>query len=642
MAVVVSKKFLLLLILFFILILPGYGQVESLRRMKVKKGSLVKLRDTTFITKNDTIFFLHRYEAEVIKTSENPYAISSRFYDSLEKRATSSKVGNNIHRLIFKKKKRKEKLLHVIVKSEDVFKPFEGRIIASIVFKAVDLIEGSVIDTVQKASSRFGIFVNKVHRDTRSYIIDRNLLFEVGDRVDPYQLADNERILRQFTTLRDVRIYLSSSKNNNGEVDVVVVTQDVGSIGVSGSLGSLRKFRVDVFDVNILGMAKQLQLSYFQSTASIPKNGFEVRLRDPNFLGTFMQGQIQYTNNYLRHKTSVSLGRDFFTPAIKYAGGLEVYRTYENFYFEEYDTLQLPYTENSMDFWAGRSFQSGKRTNIIASARVHSRNFIDIPFISIDSNSFFYDRTLFLGSIAVTKRNYLKTLRIRGFGRTEDLPIGGSVSVVGGQEVNVFADRAYVELDGTYGTYFKGFGYINLLFAAGSFYKYGKAEDGLLSAGGTYFTDLIKVRRTQLRQFIYISYMNGFNRVLDQTITIPGKWKVDNIAPLGNQRMTIGLESVYFMPWYSYGFQFALFYRFDLYLLSRNSTPFTRSTSFPVIRVGARMQNENLVLPRFSFEVAYFGRNQNFMSAWEFKFSTTLANLFGTSQVFKPQVSVFN
>ena len=639
---VVIKKFVLVLVFFFAVTFLVYSQVEPVRKMRVKKGWLVKLRDTTFIAKHDTVFFLLKHEADVIKISENPYDVSTRFYDSLEKRASGSKSGKNIHSWIIKKKKRKEKLLDVIVKSEDPFKPFEGQIIGTIVFKSVDLIEGSVIDTLQKASSRLGIFINKVHRDTRSHIIERNLLFETGDRVDPYQLADNERILRQFTTLRDARIYLSPSKDNDNEVDVVVVTQDVGSIGVSGSFGSFRKFRVDVFDVNILGLAKQLQLSYFQSTASIPKNGFEVRLRDPNFLGTFMQGQIQYTNNYLRHRTSISLGRDFFTPAIKYAGGLEVYRTSEKFYFEDYDTLQLPYTENSMDFWAGRSFQSGKRTNIIISARTHTRNFIDVPFISIDSNSFFYDRTLFLGSIAVTKRNYLKTLRIRGFGRTEDLPIGGSVSVVGGQEINVFADRAYFEIDGTYGRYFKRFGYINLSFAGGSFFKNGRAEDGLMSAGGTYFTDLIKVRRTQLRQFVYITYMSGFNRVLDQTITIQGKWRVENIAPLGNQRMTIGLESVYFMPWYSYGFQFALFYRFDLYLLSKDTTPLTRNTSFPVIRAGVRMQNENLVLPRFSLEVAYFGRNQDFLSAWEFKFSTTLANLFGTNQVFKPQVSVFN
>jgi len=610
--------------------------------MSVKKGTLVKLRDTTFVTKRDTVFILLPHEAETIKTTESPYIKSARFYDSLEKKTSGTKAGKNLFRLVIKKKKKKEKLLSAIVKSEDVFKPYQGLIIASIVFKAVDLLEGSVIDTLQKASTRLGIFVNKAHRDTRSGIIQRNLLFQVGDRVDPYQLADNERILRQFVTLRDARIYLSPNKDNDGEVDVVVVTQDVASIGVSGSFSSFRKFRLDVYDVNVLGWARQLQLSYFQSTSGLPKNGFEVRLRDPNFLGTFLQGQLQYTNNYLRKRSLISLGRDFFTPEIKYAGGIELYRTQEKFYFEDYDTLQLPYTEKSMDVWAGRSFQFAKRTNLIISARTNTRHFVDVPFISPDSNSFFFDRTLILGGISLTKRNYLRTLRIRGFGRTEDLPIGGTVTVTGGQEVNVFTDRAYLELNGTFGKYVRSFGYINLAFAGGSFFKHGTASDGLLSASGTYFTDLIKLRRTQLRQFIYISYMSGFNRVLDQTISIPGKWRVDNFAPLGNQRMSIGVESVYFMPWYSYGFQFALYYRFDLYLLSKDTSPFSRYASFPVIRLGLRTQNENLVLPRFSCEVAYYGRNQNYRSAWEFKFSTSMINLFGNNQVFKPQVSLFN
>jgi len=630
------------MIILFAGVSHAWCQDEPARKMSVKKGWLVKLRDTTFITRNDTIFFLDKRESLIIKVVENPYDVSSHFYDSLEKRSSGSKVGGDIHRLIIRKKKPKVKLLSVIEKGEEAFKPYEGQIIGSIVFKAVDLLEGSVTDTLQKASSRFGIFINKTHRDTRSYIIERNLLFETGDRVDPYLLADNERILRQFTTLRDARIYVSPGMDNDNEVDIVVVTQDIGSIGASGSFGSFRKFRLDLYDVNILGFAKQLQLSYFQSTASIPKNGFEVRLRDPNFLGSFMQGELMYTNNYLRERTMLSLGRDFFTPEIKYAGGVELYRTHEQFYFEEYDTLQLPYTENSMDFWAGRSFQFARRTNLILSARTKTRNFIDIPFISSDSNSFFYDRTLFLGKISVTKRNYLKTLRIRGFGRTEDLPIGGSVSITAGKEANVFADRTYYQLDATFGKYISGFGYLNFAFAGGSFFKNGNSEDGLLSAEGTYFTDLIKVRRSQLRQFINISYMNGFNRVLDQTISIPGKWRLDNLSPLGNQRMTIGLESVYFLPWYSYGFQFAFYYRFDFYLLSKDTTPFSRYTSFPVIRAGLRTQNENLVLPRFSFEVSYYGRNQNFLSAWELKFSTSMANLFGTSQVFKPQVSIFN
>ena len=100
----------------------------------------------------------------------------------------------------------------LLLKSEEIFKPYAGYTIGSITFKGVDMLEGSVIDTLQEATTKFGKFVNKVHRDTRAVIIKQNLLFKVGDVVDPYKLADNERVLRQFKTLRDVRIYLRRNK----------------------------------------------------------------------------------------------------------------------------------------------------------------------------------------------------------------------------------------------------------------------------------------------------------------------------------------------------------------------------------------------------------------------------------------------
>lgn len=618
------------------------SQVPSRKKLKVKKGLLVILRDTTYVTKRDTVLMLTEEELRTVRFRENPYLKSSKFYDSLRKRAARNELTQDILDLIVKKKKRKEKLVSVIVESEAVFKPYAGYTIGSIVFKHVDLIEGSVIDTLQKSSTRFGKFVNKIHLDTRASIIEQNLLFEVGDLVDPYTLADNERILRQLKTLRDVRIYIRKNKKHPKVVDVIVVTQDVGSVGVSGSYSSLQNYQLDVYDVNILGYAKQLQVSYFRKAAEIPKNGYELTFREPNLLGTFIQGELQYTNNYARQRTRLTLDRDFFTPEIKYAGGLELYRTNEYYRFDAYDTLEMPYRESSVDLWAGRSFEFRKRVNLIFSARANVREFTSSHFISSDSNSFFYDRTLLLGSVALTKRNFLKSLRIRGFGKTEDIPVGGSLSAVFGSEINEFVDRTYVELDGRFGRYFSRLGYINVSLAIGSFYKQKVAEDGLLAITSTYFSDLVEVRRMQLRQFIFFSYTKGFNRVLDQTIGITGKWE-DTVArpPFGNKRITLGFETVYFMPWYTYGFQFALFHRFDLNLLSGDSRLVTNRSLFPSIRAGVRMLNENLVFPGFSAEVGYFGKNGIYGDAWEVKFSLTIPDLFGTSQVFKPQVSLF-
>ena len=233
-------------------------------------------------------------------------------------------------------------------------------------------------------------------------------------------------------------------------------------------------------------------------------------------------------------------------------------------------------------------------------------------------------------------------MRIRGFGKTEDIPVGGAVSILFGKEVNQFVDRPYFELSGTFGKYYPTLGYINVSLGIGSFFRRGTSQDGLISITTTYFTDLYKKRRTQMRQFVFFTYTRGFNRILDQTISLRGKWEDnDERAPLGNQRTTVGLETVYFMPWYTYGFQFALFHRFDINLLSDEAPVFQKSSVFYAIRAGTRILNENLVLPAFSMELSYYGKNQNYPSAWELKVSTTLPNLFGTTHVFRPEIKRF-
>jgi hypothetical protein len=480
--------------IFFSLLLLGtacvIGQTPK-KKVVVKKGEQIVLRDTIFIVKRDTTLFFKEDEMERVKIRENPSVKSSKFYDSLEKKASTNKITRDIFDFAIVKRGRKEKAVSVIVKSEDIFKPFEGYTIASIVFKTVDVLEGSVIDTLQKATSKLARYVNSVHVDTRSQIIENNLLFKVGDAVDAYQLADNERILRQFKTLRDARIYAIKSKTEPKAVDIVVVTQDVTSIGVSADFSSTQNYRLDVYDINILGYAKQLQVSYYRSTIANPTNGYEITLRETNFRNTFIQGELQYTENYLRQRSRIALGRDFFSPAIKYAGGLELFQTKEKFYFEEYDTLQTPYAENSIDVWLGRSFQIKKRTNVILAARANTHYFIQRPFVSIDSNSFFYDRTLLLGSITLTERNFMKGFRIQGFGKTEDISVGGTVNVSVGKEINQFDNRTYLEMGGNFGRYFPAIGYFNLTLAAGSFFKPAKTEDGLISVSTTYFSNLL-------------------------------------------------------------------------------------------------------------------------------------------------------
>lgn len=636
-----------LLFALFLVITLSFGHTTCaqevwLHRTMVKGGMQVILRDTSFTVSKDTILYLTQDLWSTMRIKINPYAESTNFYDTLQQRSAKNKFSKSIISLIVKRKKRKEVITGSIVKSENVFKAYQGMRINEITYKSVDLLEGSVIDTTRYATTHFGKFINKLHRDTRKPIIKNNLLFAKGEKVDAFTMSDNERILRQLPTLRDARIYLMKDEKDSMSANVVVVTQDVTSIGVSGDFNSVSNYRFDVYDINMLGYARQLRVSYFRNSTEQPINGFELTIKEPNLLGTFLQGNLQYTHNYLRQQTSISLGRDFFTPAIKYAGGVEWYRTKESFYFEAYDTFKLPYTENAFDLWAGRSIEFKKRSNLILALRWSTKDFVARPWVASDSNAFFHNRNLLLSNIALVRRNYLRSLYIRGFGKTEDIPVGGSLSLLLGSEYNQFTDRQYVALVTSFGKYVAKLGYINLNFNGGSFVNAGEWEQGLINLGSTYFSNLFKVRRTKMRQFVFVAYTRGYNRLFDRTLSLERKWRdANDLSPLGKQRLLLGLETVHFMPWYRYGFQFALFNRIDLSLLSFNKLLMKQNT-FASFRVGLRTLNENLVLPLLALEVAYFVKTGSFSDAWEIRFSTTLPRLFTNNQNYKPSLAVFN
>ncbi|MEO5978490.1 MAG: hypothetical protein ABIS36_02725 [Chryseolinea sp.] len=620
-----------------------YSQDQPTKRIRVKKGQQVILPDTIFITRRDTTLVLTERRAKRLRIRKNPSSIASMFYDSLEQRAASRRVSQDIFKAVIKKKGKRERLVNAIIVSESVFTQYEGLKIESISVKVVDILEGSVIDTLQKATTKVGIFLNKVHKDTRINIIRQNLLFRVGEKLDAYRMADNERVLRGFKPLRDARLYVVRDKKKKDAVHVTVVVQDVSAIGVAGTRNSWEDFRLDVFHVNLGGNANQLQVSYFRNTSYSPNNGYEILLRNPNLGGTFLQGQIQYADNFIHKDIAVSVGRDFFTPEIKYAGGATFYNTHEHIYIDQYDTMKLPYIENYYEIWGGRSFEIKKRTNLIVSALVNPRKFSNTPYNSADSNTFFHDRTLVLGNITLAKRNYMKSLRIRGFGRTEDIPIGAAAGVIFGREFNNFSDRYYSEINGSIARYFPKIGYLNVGFSTGAFINKGTFQDGQLSVSATAFSDLIRLRNTQMRQFVFFGLTKGISRVFDRSLLIEGgRWR-DNVGhiPVGDQRLAVGLETDYFMPWYFYGFQFTLYYRGDIYLLANSSSLVDYQSIFYTVKAGVRTLNENLVLPSLSIELGYYGKSDKFPAAWQFKFTTTLPDLFASTLGFKPAVKAF-
>src|SRR5690606_29795907 len=128
---------------------------------------------------------------------------------------------------------------------------------------------------------------NNLHRQTRQYIIKRNLFFKEKENLIPFLVADNERHLRDQTYLRDARIYVRPVPGYRDSIDVFVVTKDVLPYGGSFNFSSFSRMEAAARNDNFLGWGDRLQ---FRGVFDIDRRknfGYGAEYISRNIAGTF-------------------------------------------------------------------------------------------------------------------------------------------------------------------------------------------------------------------------------------------------------------------------------------------------------------------------------------------------------------------
>ena len=86
-----------------------------------------------------------------------------------------------------------------------------------------------------------------------------------------------------------------------------------------------------------------------------------------------------------------------------------------------------------------------------------------------------------------------------------------------------------------------------------------------------YFSNLINLGNSKIRNFVYFQYTRGFGRYTNEFLkfrTDNGFSGFKNDSITGTQRLSVSLESVLFSPVNIYGFRFAFFGFSDFAFLS--------------------------------------------------------------------------
>ena len=536
------------------------------------------------------------------------------FYDSLQIKASRHRVTKWLYGTMIHSSKDSG---NVSFQSYEYYKSFQKKTIGTISIRSLKIFGPSFDDTLKTTNVWIEKAANELHSKSNLYVIRKNLWIREGQSLDPDLMMDNERLLRSLPYLKDVRIIITPRPLNNDLVDILILTQDVFSFGVTGGIGSINKGDVGIYDKNILGVGHEAGITIVGHTDKSPNIGFESYYSVDNIMGNFINFSSRYSNTYLHQELFVSLQRDFLRPQSVFAGGLTALRSFrtDRVYLNSNVTTSDPLNYFYLDAWYGRRLNLGIRPNdsrfqITLSGRIRYTRFYDRPPPDINNDQYFANSKFYLGSLSFSQRSYVRDYLVYSYGITEDIPKGYLCELVFGFDHNEFHDRWYSHVFLSTGNLFKNKPfYLYSSLGIGSYFNQSHTEQGMADLKFDFISQLFKVWNVEARQFIKLNYTIGFNRFEIENLLLLNSNGIRGFGSLigkGKQRLTLNVENVFFQKKTVLNFKTALFSFFDIGIVGPSEQSIFKQSYYAGLGIGLRIRNENLVFKTIQLRLAYY------------------------------------
>jgi len=626
------RQFLFTLMMVVLHLLPSEAQEQSQNTgdsVFVEAGLLVIMRDTFFVVTSDTLIFSN---GRNIRLRQDPYARSKTFYDSLAVRTSKHRMMKKLHRLLV----RDVNPVIVVAKNDkprdDFFKKYKGKTIRSIRTLRIPLLEGDVNDTLWGDFNKWGHLLNW-HPQTKSRLIIGRGLVKEGDRVKGSVLADMERLVRELNTIRDARLYVRPVKGTDS-IDLVMATQDYFPLRASGNYQTPESFTMRISDRNITGSAVEAGIVYERNSSLKPDDAYSISVQQPNLFRRFLLGRLYAQERGARTEQGIEFSRGFLSEALHDIGGIFFRNITDR---NAPDSASTKYKTLNGGSWYGRVFNTKYDWSIIP-AISYEFNVFPKPLPESDFSSYFkQDRHITLASLNFIQRRFLRSALVKVFGISEYIPVGFSFKVIGGVEKTPVFSRNYAGGQAEFATFINDVGYFSASVVNSTFIREGTYEDKLRAINGTYYTPLLKLGPTRWRQFLDVDYKSVEKPNTSGLFTLKGPWSDTlGINPQGDEIYRVGLRTVFFMPWYVYGFRFSFYDGFEFNWIKSEGLYNNDKRYFPILRLGLRLQNDLLTYSAFSFQAAWSPSANNFDPFFSFTLKTFVLPLFTGLRVDRP------
>lgn len=571
--------------------------------------------------------FYHILPAIILTISMSGFLIAQNKYiapaDSGEKVVQEvkdySKEGNFFSKLVKSILVQDDELVHVVPLDPDrkIIKQYTGKFIRNINIEVLDVFGGSVDhpkDSVRNWLEETG---NSIHLETKEWIIKNMLIFTEGEKFIPFDVKESERIIRQSPYVYDVRIIPQKIKNNSDSVDIMVYVQDIWSINGSASYYPTDKDgSVSFSDLNFLGFGNEFRgglkfdhnLSHgWDWNASYTINNIE---------RMFLSSTVYYASDLNREQYGFSIGRDFFSPIIEWAGGIG--QNWVNTRYPEYlnssgiiETVRY----NQQDYWLGYAFDFRKidstkenQNKFNIAGRITRTVYSQKPVL--DSVDLFQDNTFYLGRIGFSNRTYYEDQYVLGLGVTEDIPLVQMIALLFGFEEGSNSNRPYYGIETGYSLHNDSLGYLYGGFQIGAFQSKGEwlNRNSLLEL--LYFSNLNALGNWKWRHYIGTRYSYKFDPLRPQDVLDINNERglrgfSDNYLK-GTKKLLLNYEADFFTPLKLVGFKLAIITFADFGMISSNDRSLFTSKFFQGYGFGFRIKNEHLIFPTFQFMFGFY------------------------------------
>jgi hypothetical protein len=515
------------------------------------------------------------------------------------------------------------------VKTVNPFLKFAGKKINSIEIAGLGL-DRNINDSVEVKRSFILRVANALHKNTKEKFVRDNLFFREGDLVVPLMLSDNERFLREQEYLQDALIIILPNINNEDEVDIIVITRDVFSLGGSFGMSSVNKVSAEIKEENLGGMGSKLAISGLYDKARSPAGAVGAEFIKRNINGNFFNWTIgvktaKVAYSSLRNEETsfyTSIERPLVSRYTRWTGALEweVNKSSDNYKDVLFDSFYR-YNYAHIDIWGG--YNIGARRKWMTDHENRLRHFIAVrgfynhfyqkplKFRS-EYNPAYADINGVLFGYSLFRQNFYRTNFIYGFGRNEDLPVGFNGTLTGGWTNKQGVIRNYYGITAEQSNYSYKKRYYSYIFRAGAFSRNHAFEDVDVLLSADYFTALRKLGSYwRNRNFISAGITKQHNDTLNSPLLLQSDfglpyYRNGNVA--GVFRSTVKVESVFFNMHKFWGFRFAPFVFAGVSFITPKGESFGKTNGYTALGGGFRTRNENLVLGTIEIKAYVFTR----------------------------------